>query len=625
MIEQDKIQEIIDKTDIVSLASEFVSLRKAGSDYKGLCPFHEEKTGSFMVSPSKKIAKCFGCGGGGNPIKFLMSIKHIKFEEACIELAARAGVELNIKKKSGPDYSKYYQIMSDAADFYHFSLLHTKLGLEALKYLENRGITKEIIEEFNIGLAPDKIDTLYLNLKDAKYTDLDLLDCGLIKKSENNDGFYDIFRKRITFPITDIKGNVIAFSARIFCSEEDTAKYINSPETIIFKKNLSLYHIDKALPYIVKRNRVILHEGQLDVIASTKSGLGEAVCSMGTALTINQVKLLHNQTDNIIICYDGDKAGINAMMKAIKLIKNEGNINLSLVRLPGGLDPDEYVQKYGSENYKEYFESHLESPNDFIYSYITLGKDLTKLDVIEEIKTSLFRFFDMLKSNTLIEGYLKRFSASSGISETSLMLDYNNYHKTQTSKDSITSQNDIRNNSNETVNIPKYVYKNDAYSFLGYTENEWNNLLFRQRAELRLFNYARKSKSLALRIDQKSENGKPLYMCFDKIHQELWDELINTYYNVYDTYNEGTFLSMLGDDRYYNCIISDKMTLFNLKDSEVYNSRDLEECVNAIFYSSDLPTKSDFKNKSSEEQLQELENMIDKLKRINKRRIDSKK
>ncbi len=622
MIEQDKIQEIIDKTDIVSLASEFVSLHKAGSDYKGLCPFHEEKTGSFMVSPTKKIAKCFGCGGGGSPIKFLMKIKHIKFEEACIELANRAGVELNIKKKSGPDYSKYYQIMSDSADFYHFSLLHTKLGLEALKYLENRGITKEIIEEFNIGLAPDKMDSLYLTLKDAKYTDLDLLDCGLIKKSENNSGFYDIFRKRITFPVTDIKGNIIAFSARIFSGENDTAKYINSPETVIFKKNLSLYHIDKALPYIVKRNRVILHEGQLDVIASTKSGLGEAVCSMGTALTINQVKLLHNQTENIVICYDGDKAGINAMMKAIKLIKNEGNINLSLVRLPDGLDPDEYVKKYGEEKYKEYFDSHLENPNDFIYSYITLDKDLTKLDVIEEIKTSLFRFFDMLNSNTLIEGYLKKFSEESGISETSLMLDYNNYHKVKIDTNplypTISGEQKLKNTQ-------KYVYKNDSYTFLGYTENEWNNLLFRQRAELRLFNYARKSKNLALKIDSMSENGKPLYMCFDKIHQELWDELINTYYNVYDTYNEGTFLSMLGDDRYYNCIISDKKTLFNLKDSDVYNSRDLEECINAIFYSSLLPSKTDFKNKSSEEQLLELEDMIEKLKRINKRRIDSKK
>ncbi len=620
MIEQGKIQEIIDKTDIVSLVSEFVSLQKSGSDYKGLCPFHEEKTGSFMVSPTKKIAKCFGCGGGGSPIKFLMSIKHINFEEACIELAKRANVELNIKKKSGPDYSKYYQIMNDAADFYHFSLLHTKLGLEAIKYLENRGISKEIIEEFNIGLAPDKMNTLYLNLKDAKYTDLDLLDCGLIKQSENGTDFYDIFRKRITFPVYDIKGNVIAFSARIFCNEEDTAKYINSPETIIFKKGESIYHIDKALPYITRKDRVILHEGQLDVIASFKAGLGEAVCSMGTALTVNQVKLLKSKTKNIIVCYDGDKAGINAMMKAIKLIKNEGDINLSLVRLPNSMDPDEYVKTYGKDKYIEYFDSHLESPNDFIYSYITLDKNLKSLDVIEEIKNPLFRFFDMLNSNTLIEGYLNRFSESTGISSASIMLDYNNYLKEK----GIIKTPEITTSKQVNYNQKKYIYKKDQNIFLGYTEDEWNNLLFRQRAELRLFNYAKQSKKIALRLDERNENGRPLYMCFDKIHQELWDELINTYYNSYDTYNEGTFLSMLDDDRYYNCIISDKQTLFKLKDSEIYNARDLEECVNAIFYSNDLPTFSDFDKKSDEEKLEAIENFVKSMQRINKRKNDLK-
>ncbi len=615
MIEQDKIQEIIDKTDIVSLVSEFVSLSKSGSDYKGLCPFHNEQTGSFHVNPVKKIAKCFGCGVGGSPITFLMKIKHLSFEDACIELAKRAGVKLNINKQTGPDYSKYFQIMKETADFYNYNLTHSKSGLEALKYLENRGITKDIIEEFNIGLAPDKANSLYLTLKDFKYTELDMLACGLIKQSENDNSYYDLFRNRITFPVCDIKGNVIAFSARIFHGEDTSAKYINSPETVIFKKNLSLYHIDKALPAIVKNNRVILHEGQLDVIASVKAGFNEAVCSMGTALTENQVKLLHKQTENIVICYDGDNAGIKAMMKAIKLIKNENGINLSLVRLPEGKDPDEYVKAYGIDKYREYFETHKESPNDFIYSYITLNKDLTKLDVIENMKNELFRFFDMLKSNALIEGYLKKFSASSGISETSIMLDYQEYLK---SKGVLVTNNVVKRPN---LQPSDYVLKNDSGLFLGYTEEEWNNLLFRQRAELRLFNYARNSKALALRIDQKCENGIYLYTCFDKIHQELWDELINTYYSLYDKYDEGKFLSLLEDDRYYNCIISDKKTLYNLKDYEVYNASDLENCCDAIFYSNDILSNSkDFKNKSEEDQLKALEDRINKLQRINKRR-----
>jgi DNA primase len=268
MIDDAKIKEIIDKTDIVALVSEYISLTKAGSDYKGICPFHQEKTPSFMVSPSKKIAKCMGCGSGGNPISFLMKIKNINFEEACIILAEKANVELNIKKKNtGPDLSKYYKIMSEAAKFYHYNLISTKSGQEAIKYLEKRGITKEIIEEFNIGLAPDKSDALYLTLRDLKFNEIDMIDCGLVKASDKSDSFYDLFRKRIMFPVCDRNSNIIAFSGRIYNGEEDTAKYINSPETIIFKKNKSIYHIDLAQPHILKKKRVILHEGQMDVIA----------------------------------------------------------------------------------------------------------------------------------------------------------------------------------------------------------------------------------------------------------------------------------------------------------------------------------------------------------------------
>ena len=612
MIEQDKIKEIIDKTDIVSLVSEYVSLSKAGSDYKGLCPFHEEKTGSFLVSPSKKIAKCFGCGKGGSPISFLMQIKNIKFEDACIELAKRSGVSLNITKKSGPDYSKYYQIMQEAADFYHFNLVNTKSGLEAIKYLESRGITRDIIDDFNIGLAPDKMDALYLTLKGLQYTELDMLDCGLIKESEKGS-FYDIFRHRITFPIRDKFAHTIAFSCRIYNGETDSAKYINSPESVIFKKNQSLYNIDKAQSFILKRKRVILHEGQLDVIASYKSGLGEAVCSMGTALTENQIKILHEQTENIVICYDGDSAGINAMMKAIKLIRNEKGINLSLVRLPDNLDPDEYVKKFGSEEYLNYFNNHQESPNEFIYSYIVLNKDLKKLDVVDKVKNDLFRFFDTLKSNLLVEGFLKKFSSLSGISEASLMLDYNQY---------LQVKNGVKP---QIIEAKPVTYTKEIETFVGYNESEWNNLLFRQKAELRLFNYARTSKNLALSLDKREEHGKPLYTCFDDIHKELWDELINTYYSMYDKYNEGDFLALVNDERFYNCIVSDKKTLYMLKGNDDYNAKDLEDCVNAIFYSHDLPKACDFNSKSKEEQVNELENILNSLKRINKRRQDSNK
>jgi len=612
MIEDAKIKEIIDKTDIVALVSEYISLTKAGSDYKGICPFHQEKTPSFMVSPSKKIAKCMGCGAGGNPISFLMKIKNISFEEACIILAQKANVELNIKKKNtGPDLSKYYKITSEAAKFYHYNLISTKSGQEAIKYLEKRGITKEIIDEFNIGLAPDKSDALYLTLRDLKFNEIDMIDCGLIKASEKSDSFYDLFRKRIMFPVCDRNSNIIAFSGRIYNGEEDTAKYINSPETIIFKKNQSIYHIDLAQPHILKKKRVILHEGQMDVIASTKSGLGEAVCSMGTALTINQIRLLKNFTNNIVVCYDGDSAGINAMIKAIKLLKNEPDITTNLVRLPDGMDPDEYVLKYGSEKYVEYFESHIESPNDFIYDYYVKNKNLNDLSIVDKVKIDLFNFLKTLNSRVLVESYLNKFSQDSGVSQASLFLDYNSFVK---------GTNVVENIDNKSI-----VLKSQAILPQGYSNEEWNNLMFRLRCELRLFNYAKISKKIALELDSKCERNIPLYQCFDDIHKALWDELINTYYGIYDSYNEGKFLQLLSDQKYYNCVVSDKKTLFNLKETENYNSSDMNLCVDMIFMSKDIPTENPkFNSLNFDDQLNDLNERLNQLKRLNKKRKDLK-
>ncbi|MCR5786431.1 MAG: DNA primase [Acholeplasmatales bacterium] len=596
MIEQEKINEIIEKTDIVSLVSQYVQLSKAGSDFKGLCPFHNEKTPSFMVSPSKKIAKCMGCGKGGNPITFLKEVKNISFEDACIELASKANVELNIKKKdTGPDLSKYYKIMEEAAKFYHYNLISTKSGQEAIKYLLNRGLTLDIINEFNIGLAPSKNDALYLTLKDLGYNEIDMIDCGLIKESERNKSFFDLFKTRIMFPVTDKDSNIVAFSGRIYNGETDQAKYINSPETIIFKKNMSIYHLDQARPFILKNKRVILHEGQMDVIASTRSGLGEAVCSMGTALTSNQVKLLKSFTDNIIVCYDGDSAGINAMVKAIKLLKAE-NFNISLVRLPDGLDPDEYVLKFGSEKYNDYFNSHIEDPNDYLYEYVTQGLKKGSLDQIEIVKNKLFAYLKNLNSRSLVEGYLHRFSDTTGVSFASLILDYNAF----INQSGFIVKQDV-NASN--------IARTDALTNQ-FNDKDWQQMLSRQKAELRIFVYAMMSKKIALELDQKRLGNIILAQTFDQAHINLWESLINDYYISYDEYNEGIFLKFLNENE-YNCLVSDKSTLKNLNDKTEYTKKDLNLCVNVLFSTYHLKQviniENDFSNiMSNEEKLEAL-------------------
>ena len=617
MIDKAKIDEINEKTDIVELVSQYTKLTKSGStEYKGLCPFHDEKTPSFMVSTDKTIATCFGCHKGGRPIRFLQQIKGLSFTDACIELAEKANIELDVKRYNGPDYSKYYKLMAEAANFYQYTLLNTESGKKALEYLKKRGITEELIKEFNIGLAPNQDDVLYQTLKYKNYNELDMIDCALVKKNDETNEFYDMFKNRIMFPVSDKDGNVIAFSGRIFNNEPDQPKYINSSETVIFKKNQALYHIDKARSQILKTNRIILHEGQMDVIAATKAGFGEAVCSMGTALTQNQVKLIYEFTDKVILCYDGDSAGINSMIKAIKLIKAE-NLDLSIVKLPDGLDPDEYVNKYGADEYKKYFESNIKSPNDFIYEYIRTDKTNLSLDEIESIKNKLFRFLNTLSSRVLVEGYLKRFSEDTGVSFASLMVDY---------RASLTQAGFIDHNEPQNIN-PTYNTNRNTRLLEEYTDEYWSNLLYRLKAQLKLFKYAMISKENAKKLDAISEHNIPLYYCFDEQHQSLWVTLINDYYEYNDTFNEGLFLKLL-NSKQYNCWISDISSFKSEFDDENFSPEEIDSSINACYKSYETKVFSeqnkDFSNLNDDEKINRLKTKLTQMRAINKRKKKEK-
>ncbi len=621
MIDQAKIDEINEKTDIVELVSQYTKLEKSGSnEYKGLCPFHDEKTPSFMVSTTKNLAVCMGCHTGGKPITFLQKVKKISFEDACIELAEKANIELNIKKyNKGPDYSKYYKLMAEASKFYQYTLKNTETGKRALEYLKNRGITDELIEEFNIGLAPNQDNALYQTLKnlDNKFTEIDMIDCGLIKQSDKTKEFYDMFKNRIMFPVCDKLGNVIAFSGRIFNNEVDQPKYINSSETVIFKKNQALYHIDKAQPQILKTKRIILHEGQMDVIAATKAGFGEAVCSMGTALTQNQVKLIHEFAEKVVLCYDGDSAGINSMLKAIKLIKGE-NIELSVVKLPDGLDPDEYVNKYGEEEYKKYFESHIQSPNDFIYEYIRTDKENLSIDEIDKIKNVLFKFLNTLSSRVLVEGYLKRFSEDTGISFASLMVDYN----------SVISKAGFVNNYEPQQIIKPNTNKRNFNNLPEYTDEYWSNLLYRLKAQLKLFKYAMVSKENAMKLDGITENNVPLFYCFDTQHQELWMTLINDYYVHNDEFNEGIFYEYL-NSKQYKCWVSDISTFKVEFGDENFSENEINSSVNACFKSYEAKVFSEknknFSNLTEDGKIQALKARLSQMRAIDKKRNKKEK
>ena len=426
MVSEEKIKEIIDRTDMVGLVSEFVTLQKRGKNYFGLCPFHADQTPSFSVSPSKKIAKCMSCGEGGNPINFLKKIKNVSFEEACYLLADRVGVQLERTKtvKQVDENLKYYEINQVAQKFYEHFLHNSQTGKEALEYLYKRGLDLETIKMFGIGLAPKNHTTLTKLLSDKGYSLTDAADIGLIKRNSND--YFDMFYNRIMFPIIDDKGHVLGFSGRVFDGDQTTAKYVNTEETIIYKKGEMLYNLNNAISHIRKNGRVILCEGQMDVISLTNAGVKEVVCSLGTALTQEQAALIKKYTNNVLICYDGDSAGIKATGKAFNVLKD---LTVHSITLPNGLDPDEYIKLNGKESFLEFIKNNKKDVYGFLYSHAFLNRNLNVAYDYEEVKKTVFELLHNSGSSLLIEKYLHQLAIDLKVSYDAIYNDYNIYFK----------------------------------------------------------------------------------------------------------------------------------------------------------------------------------------------------
>jgi DNA primase len=382
-MEQKLIDEINEKTAIVDLVSEYVSLSKRGKNFMGLCPFHQEKTPSFSVSPEKNIAKCMSCGEGGSPINFLRKIKNISFEEAAETLAERAGIQIKKIKKQTDPYEKSYRLMKEVASFYQFNLLHSESGHEALAYLKTRQMTDESINHFMLGLAPSYGQTLFNVLKDKGFAVSDMISLGVVKQADDG-AYYDLFSDRIIFPITNPKGDVVGLSGRT-TNPKDPVKYINSPETPIFKKGQLLYHFYEALPDIRKTKQVILYEGFFDVISSYQAGIRQGVATMGTSLTKDQAKMISSVTQSIIVSYDGDSAGIKAADHAIPILEKE-RLKVEVLTIPEKMDPDDFIKAYGPEKFDQLFGEYTKDAYQFRYDAYKVGKNLQNANDVKEFK-----------------------------------------------------------------------------------------------------------------------------------------------------------------------------------------------------------------------------------------------
>ncbi|MGC9048907.1 MAG: DNA primase [Patescibacteria group bacterium] len=349
------IDEIKSKIDIVDLVSEYIQLKPAGVNFKALCPFHREKTPSFFVSPERQIWHCFGaCNDGGDIFKFIMKIEGVEFPEALRILAQKAGVEINRR-----DYhlmsqrTKLLDITKITAKFYHLILLKSSLAEKAREYLKERGLKTETIKEFQLGFAPNRWDELYKFLTKKGFKEQDIELAGLIIKSSkysntktSDSSYFDRFRNRIMFPINDLYGNPVGFTGRIvpWTEEKEVAKYINTPETPIYNKSRILYGLDKAKMTIKEKDSVILVEGNMDVIACHQANSKNVVASSGTALTLEQVKLLKRYTNNLLLAFDVDIAGEAATQKGINIALQE-EMNVKIIQVPEGKDPDECIKE----------------------------------------------------------------------------------------------------------------------------------------------------------------------------------------------------------------------------------------------------------------------------------------
>lgn len=421
LVPESTLEEILNRVDIVELIAGYIPLKRFGRNYKALCPFHHEKTPSFVVNPDKQIFHCFGCSAGGNAFGFLMQYEHLEFPEAIEALARKAGVTIqqasSAERRTQNLSDELHKINETAAHFY-FNQLHSPQGEPALKYLLKRGLTKETIQRFKIGYAQDTWDSLLNYLRNKGFL-LSLIEKSGLIVSKDSGGYYDRFRKRILMPIADPKGRTVAFGARVL--DNSLPKYINSPETPVYSKSKVLFGLNLSNEEIRRNDLAVIVEGYFDLIFPYQAGIKNITASCGTALTLEQIRLLKRYSRNVVMVYDSDNAGQMATLKNIDLLLEEG-LNVTAARLPQGYDPDSFTRGFGPEKFqkliaeaKDIFDYKLEFLKSK-YAPLTISK---KAQAASEMLSLINKF-----NNTVVKSaYIKKLAEELSLDENSLLLE----------------------------------------------------------------------------------------------------------------------------------------------------------------------------------------------------------
>ena len=427
------IDELVNRNPIEDVVGQYVALQRKGSNMFGLCPFHGEKTASFSVAPDKGMYYCFGCHKGGGVINFQMEVEGMSYPDAVRALAKRVGMEVPEDEQYQSRYraqERLWALHKEAARFFH-GQLYAPSGAEALNYALGRGMSKSILTTFGVGFAPDTWDSLVRAMRAKGYTEQELKDSGLVTVSQKNGNLLDRFRGRLMFPIIDVRGNVIGFGGRIIKNDPNAAKYLNSPETLIFNKRKNLFGLNLAKK--TKQDHMILVEGNIDVVALHQYGFDNAVASLGTSLTEEQATLLTRYTEQVVLIYDGDEAGQRATRRAIPMLEKAG-IQVKVLQIKDAKDPDEFLKKFGADKFKVLLEgsaNRVEYQMAAIRRKFDLREDEQRVQYIAEAA----EFVSTLTSAVQREVYGTRAAEAAGISYDAMKIEVNKAYKRRVNRE----------------------------------------------------------------------------------------------------------------------------------------------------------------------------------------------
>ncbi|PKR79018.1 DNA primase [Halalkalibacillus sediminis] len=582
-IPEEFIDQVISNNDIVDVISDHIKLSKKGRNYFGLCPFHGENTPSFSVAPDKQIFHCFGCGKGGNVIKFVMEMESLSFVEAIKHLANKSGEALPEewqKQESQSNYSSEQQNIIQAYEWstklFHHVLRHTSDGKDGLNYLKNRGFELETIEHFQLGYSPQKDQFLSSFLKGKGFELDSLTEYGLLTKRDGNS-YHDRFIGRIIFPIKNHQGKVVAFGGRSTQPEMEP-KYLNSPESQLFQKGQILYNFHDARKHVQKNNReIVLFEGNLDVIKAYQAGVKNAVATLGTSFSEYQAAILNRYADHVIICFDGDKAGKNASYKTAKILKKAG-LQVRIANIPNEMDPDDYIDAYGAEKFKKQI---IQAAESFVSFYLNHLKKQYNLSLDHERVTYIEKALDIIaqvENSVERDFYLKELEDS-----------FDLY------RDTLEKEIEKRRRIKEqTKDKDKTVNNNNA------TKHEWNKnhkiLSAYQNAERYLIAHMLRDPYITERVQDR------LGSSFNIQEHQVLVTYLYAYYEEGNAADTSKFIDRLPDENLQNLV--SKLALLPL--NEALTDHELEDYFFAITRESEI-----------DHEVRELEKMLKQAEKEN--------